>query len=790
MKYSPLLILLTLSSHLFSQTKQSFSINGYVQDKESSEKLIGCYVVDSVSHRGVLTNAFGYFSLSVKEGTDVILFRYLGYARQSLSLNVDRDTTVIVRLSSQPITVGEVNISGSYPDTKLAKPQMGEMTLKNEDIKSLPAFLGEADVMRAIQIMPGIQSANERSTGISVRGGGIDQNLFLLDDAPIFQISHLMGLFSVFNNDAVKDVDIYKGDIPANYGGRISSVVDIRLRDGNMQDYKVSGGIGLICSDLSVEGPIVTDRVSFIVSGKYSYLTWMLRNLSQDIDLTFYDLNCKLNAVLGNNDRIYISSYDGHDNSKVGLNSTYQNNTFSLRWNHVYTPALFSNVSLIYSNYGYESYFSSSNGNSSYNYSWTSGIKQFTLKAEFNYYLDNNNTIDFGASSSYSDFVPGKLEGAQNLLNYVTASDSFTNRVVTEQGVLAQALYVSNEEKLSDEISVKYGIRAGLDQDLGGHWVYTLDNYQVADSIFLPKNKTYANFLSVEPRIGLNYRIADRSAIKASYTYSTQHDQLLAKSNGGGPLDIWFPSDNTIKPQTASQYNLGYVHYLFESMLEASLEGYYKDLRNIIDYKDGATFLQNSALTGVDKTSYNFEEQLRTGKGYAYGAEFTIRSSFPDFNGFVSYAYARSFRIIPGINSGQRYLSPFDRPHTLDLFLNCPVSRRVSLSANFRYQSGQVITIPVYLMEMFGKTLMGYSERNGYRLPSYQRLDVSATVQSEHLLGIRFPHEWNFSILNLLGHANIQYVKFQPSTSQPDVIDAKGVAMFTFLPSVSLRFHL
>ncbi len=321
---------------VFSKNINTFSVNGYVQDKESAEKLIGCYVFDSVSKKGVATNAFGYFNITQNEGDCNILTHYLGYVDQSISLTINKDTTIIIKLApSQPIKLGEVTVVGSRPETKLLQTQMGQMTMTNKDVKEQPVLLGEPDVMRLLQLLPGIQSANERSTGISVRGGSIDQNLFLLDDAPVFQISHIMGFFSVFNNDAVKDINIYKGDIPANYGGRLSSLVDIRLKDGNMQQYAVAGGIGLICTDLSIEGPIVEDRASFMVSGKYSYLGFLVKKISSNVDMDFYDLNCKANVVISNNDRIYVSSYNGYDNATVGLNAQYHNNTMSARWNHV-----------------------------------------------------------------------------------------------------------------------------------------------------------------------------------------------------------------------------------------------------------------------------------------------------------------------------------------------------------------------------------------------------------------------------------------------------------------------
>jgi hypothetical protein len=785
-----ILIYLFILSPVFSQNIKTFSVNGYVQDKESAEKLIGCYVFDSVSNKGVTTNAFGYFNITQNEGDCTILARYLGYIDQSINLKINKDTTIIIKLAiSQPIKLGEVTVVGSSPEAKLLQTQMGQMTMTNKDVKALPVFLGEPDVMRSLQILPGIQAANERSTGISVRGGSIDQNLFLLDDAPVFQISHMMGFFSVFNNDAIKDISIYKGDIPANYGGRLSSLVDIRLKDGNMQNYNVAGGIGLICTDLSIEGPIVEDRASFIVSGKYSYLGFLAKQISSNVDMNFYDLNCKLNAIIDPQNRIYISSYNGYDNVTIGLNANYHNNTMSTRWNHVYNPNLFSNVSFIYSNYKYSDAYNSSNGNSSIDYSWNSGIKQFTLKAEFNYYLNNNNTIDFGASTTYKDFIPGELEGNETAIDNITQSEPFSNRVVSEQGVFEHALYISNQQKITENLSFKYGIRASLYQDIGGHWVYDLQNYQVADSFYIAQNKTYANSYSVEPRLGINYRVSYNSAIKASYTYTTQQDQLLMKTNGGGPLDIWFPSDNNIKPQTASQYSLGYIQYFLDNLLEASIEGYYKDMNNIIDYKDGATFLEDSSPFIVNKTSYNFEEQLRTGSGYAYGAELMLKSYFDKINGFVNYTYARSFRTIPDINSGQTYPSPFDKPNTFDVSLNYNISERIFFSSNFRSQSGQVTTIPIYVVDLWGRALTGYSSRNDYRLPPYQRLDISLTIKNEQTPGKRYHSEWNFSIINVLNHANIQYVNFVPSESNPSIINAKGVSMLGFVPSISYRFN-
>lgn len=765
------------------ETSQKVTLSGYVSNSISSERLIGCVVYDSTSKAGITTNAFGYFNLTLSKGLHTISFQYLGYINKSMLVDLSSDTAITVKLAENTFEIKDVTITDSKSEANLSQPQMSVMSINSKDVKQLPVFLGEADVMRAIQIRPGIHAANERSTGISVRGGSIDQNLFLLDDAPIFQISHLMGFYSVFNNDAVKDIKVYKGDIPANHGGRLSSLVDVRLKDGNMQNYAVSGGIGILASNLSIEGPIVKDRVSFIVSGKYSYVGLIYKHFEPSVNLSFYDFNCKLNAIINSKNRIYVSTYIGGDQN---FDSNYQNKTLSLRWNHIYNPKLFSNLSLIYSDYNFTS---STDYDDESNYSWKSGMKAISLKAEYNYFVNNNNTIDFGASSTFNIFNPGKLEGNQMEIDYLNKTTPFSNRVMHEQNVLDHAIYISNQQKITSKLSVRYGVRATLYQVMGGHWVYKLKNYEVADSFYAAKNKAYANYFSIEPRLTINYKLTTNSAVKASYTYSSQQSQLLTRTNGGGPLDIWFPSNNNIKPQTSSQYSCGYVQYFFNKTLEASIEGYYKSMHNIIDYKDGATFLNKYAILNTNKTTYNVEEQLRVGKGYSYGAEVEIKYDHPLINGFISYTYARSMRQISGINSGETYLSPFDKPHTFNLFINYNISKRVSLSANYRYQSGQVTTIPIYMGTMFGKTFKGYSNRNDYRLPAYSRLDVSLTLKNKEKPNKRYHSEWNLSIINVTSHSNIQYVNFVPSKNNPNIIEAKGVYMLGFMPSISYRFN-
>lgn len=782
------LLVIIINVNLFSQNNKrnknsSFSINGYVEDLKSGERLIGCVLNDSINNHNIATNSFGYFNLTLDKGVHSISFHYLGYANKSIVLSLKSDTSIIVKLIELTTELKEITVTNSKVETILSKPQSGIISLNNKDIKNIPALLGEADVMRAIQVLPGIQAANERSPGISVRGGSIDQNLFLLDDAPIFQISHMLGFYSVFNNDVVKNIKVYKGDIPANYGGRLSSLIDVRLKDGNMQNYAISGGIGLISSKLNVEGPIVKNKISLLVSGKYAYIGWLYKQIEPQVNkLSFFDLNFKLNAIINKKNRIYLSSYNGSDYS---YSSNYKNNTLSLRWNHLNTTKLFNNISMIYSNYNYVS----GNNNNYSSYTWKSGMNAITLKTEYNYFKDNNNTIDFGLSTTLNNFIPGKLEGNIEVINQITLSTPFSQRVVTQQKILDHAVYISNQQKVTDKLTFRYGLRASLYQDLGGHWIYNLANYQVIDSFYSSSNKTFFNYFSLEPRLSINFRLNSNSAIKGSYTYTTQPTQLLTRTNGGGPLDIWFPSDNNIKPQISSQFSCTYVQYIFNNLLELSVDCYYKTMKNIIDYKDGATFLNKSASSNINKTPYNFEEQLRTGKGYAYGSEFLIKFDNGKLNGFINYTYARSKRKIDGINSGKIYLSPFDKPHTIDVSINLILTKRISLNSNYRYQSGQVTTIPIFVVAMFEKTFNGYSNRNDYRLPYYSRLDLSLTIKNKEKPSKRFHSDWNFSIINITNHANISSVDFNQSKANPDVIDAKGLYILGFTPSVSYHFN-
>jgi hypothetical protein len=562
----------------YSKDKKVISIYGYVEDAVTHEKLIACYILDSISKQAVITNSFGYFSLTIKEGSHIITAQNLGYVRKRILLNCSKDTSIILGLNPAPaIKIDEVKVTASRSEAVLSQPQMSQMNLSANEVKKLPRLLGEADVMHSIQVLPGIQAANERSTGISVRGGSIDQNLFLLDDAPVYQISHIGGFYSVFNADAVKDVKIFKGDIPANYGGRLSSVVDIRLRDGNMKNYEVSGGVGFISSNLNIEGPILKDRVSFIASGKVAYIGYLYKKvLNDNMNLNFYDFNCKLNAIINSNSRIYVSSYIGGDHIENNLNS---NRTLSLRWNYIYNPRLFGNISFIYSNYGVQS--TNGSANEDYFYKWQSGIATTMLKADYNFYFNDHISIDFGISSSLNSFNPGELSGSKTIIGNIEKSN-FSKRVTGKQNALDHAIYAGMQQKISDCISLKYGFRACLYQNLGNNnWVYRLNNYQVTDSFFTSKNSIYSHDFKIEPRLGFNYRVTKTMACKLGYSYTTQQSQLLMKTNGGGPLDIWFPSGINIKPQTATQYSIGFVQYFAHNLFEFSAESYYKNMNNI-----------------------------------------------------------------------------------------------------------------------------------------------------------------------------------------------------------------
>lgn len=758
-------------------------VSGYVKDARSGEVLIGATIqIRDLKVVGV-SNNYGFYSLSVPSGIYTIECSYVGYTNKSQSLSINSNIRIDFELEESITHLGEVVIKSDKLEDKIRRPEMSMNKMEMKTIKKIPALLGEIDVVKAIQMLPGVLPTSEGSSGFSVRGGSADQNLILLDEATVYNASHLMGFFSVFNNDAVKDVKLYKGDIPAAYGGRLSSLLDVRMKEGNMKKFNATGGIGLISSRLTLEGPLVKDKCSFVLSGRRTYVDIffpLLSNFTQDnikdATLYFYDLNAKINYTIGQNDRVFFSAYGGQDNFGNGTNLfSYGNSSYTLRWNHQYSPSLFNNVSLIRSMYHYKMGTGSGNINS---YLWTSGMEDYTLKLDFSWYVNPSNTIKFGVMGTYHSFYPGIIER--------TSSDStYQPFKIDNHYNLEYGVYISNEQNISDKLTVKYGLRFSLFQNIGKDYIYNIDqNYNVKDSIAYGNGEIFNTYYNPEPRLGLNYQLNDVSAVKASCSRSAQYVQLASNSTAGTPLDIWFPASPNVKPQISDLYALGYVRNLRKNTLEASVEIYYKKLENVIDFKDNASLLFNNKLEG----------ELRFGKGYAYGFEVMLQLNTERLNGWISYTYSKSMRTVKGINENypekiSKYVSPFDKPHSVNVVLNREIFPRYTLSANWVFTTGAPLTLPGFKWVYQKVILPGYIERNSYRMPDYHRLDLSLSIKSKNKPFGLWDGEWVFSIYNAYNRHNMWTINFEPDPNNPDRKKAVKLYLFSVIPAITYNFN-
>ena len=644
---------------------------------------------------------------------------------------------------------------------------MGANKLEVREVKSIPVLLGEKDVLKTIQLLPGIQSAGEGSTGFYARGGGIDQNLIVLDEAPVYNSSHLLGFLSVFNSDAVKDVKVMTGAIPAEYGGRLSSVLDIKTNDGNSKGFGGTGGIGLIASRLTLEGPIVKDAGSFIVSGRRTYADLFLK-LSRDTtvnraSLYFYDLNAKANYTLGDEDRIFLSGYFGRDNfnypNTFGFN--WGNATATARWNHLFAENLFSNTSFIFSNYEYTNVIGA--GTSQFEIS--SGIQDLNFKTDFEYFASSNNTMKFGFNSIYHTFLPGTVTAGPS---------SFANSITIEHRyALENAAYVSQELSLLSDLKINYGLRFSTFSLLGPGHIYSHDeNGDVQDTAIYGPGKFIKTFTSFEPRLALNFLLDETSSIKASFTRTSQYLHLLSNSTTTSPSDLWVPSSNNVKPEFADQVDLGYFRNFNDNEYEASLELYYKNMQNLIDYKNGADLQLNPVV----------ESLLRYGTGWSYGAELLVRKKFGRFSGWVGYTLARTREQIPDINNGQSFPARQDRTHDISIVTIYDYNDTWTFSAVWVYNTGNAVTFPSGNYWIDGRLVPYYTERNGYRMPAYHRLDLSATWT----LGPK--SNLNFSLYNAYNRLNAYSITFRQDPNDPNKTQAVQTTFFPIIPSITYNF--
>jgi hypothetical protein len=695
---------------------------------------------------------------------------FTGYRTDTLAISLNTDIVVPIQLGTEGLQLEEVIVTANK-NNNVSKPLMGVQKISISEIKDLPVLFGEKDILKTIQLLPGVQSGGDGSSGFYVRGGNIDQNLILLDEATVYNPSHLLGFFSTFNSDALKDVTLYKGAIPAEYGGRLASVLDVKMNDGNSKEYQASGGIGLISSRLNIEGPIEKDNGSFIVSARRTYADLFLK-LSKDTNtnrssLYFYDINAKANYKLGDKDHIYLSGYFGKDN--LGLGNTfgldYGNATATLRWNHILSSRLFSNTSLIYSKYDYDIRINSGNNNIGI----TSYISDYHFKEDLQYYTNSGNKINFGIDVIDHTTSPGVISASQ--------ASSFNPITVQNRHALESAAYFSHDLSVSDKVNMNYGLRANLFTVLGPGNFYTYDSGGNAiDTVSYKSGQVVKNYFNLEPRFSLSYKLTATTSIKFAYTRTTQNLHLLSNSTSSNPTDVWIPSSNNVKPEIADQVSVGYYRNFRDNKYEFSSEVYYRDMQNQIDYKNGAQLIANE----------NVESQLIFGKGRSYGLELFLKKKYGKFNGWISYTLSRTERQFTGVNNDGWYPANQDRTHNLSVVGIYKLNKKWTLSADFVYYSGNAVTWPSGKYEVNGQVFFLYKERNGYRMAAYNRLDVGATLQGRKTK--KFDSNWNFSVYNLYGRENPYSISFQQDPDNPSKTQAVQYALFRWVPSITYNF--
>lgn len=756
--------LLVLVSSTLMLAQQKFTISGTIRDQKNGETMIGVNVYPlELPGVGASCNSYGFYSLTLPEGKYHIVYSFVSYKSDTALIKLTANMRSDRFLSESVLTTTEVVVSALRENDNITTANIGVEKLDIRGTEKLPVIFGEKDILKTIQLLPGVKSGGEGNSGFFVRGGSADQNLILLDEAPVYNASHLLGFFSTFNSDALKDVTIIKGNSPAQYGGRLSSVLDVKMKEGNNQKYSVSGGLGLISSRLSVEGPISKDNGSFIITGRRTYADVFLK-LTEDFkdnSLYFYDFNVKANYNINDENRIFLSGYFGRD--KMGLGAfgiDWGNQTGTLRWNCLISPKLFSNTSFIYSDYSYKGSISSGEATLSIE----SEIKDYTLKEEFQYFPDSKNTIRFGFNSVHHTLIPKRFKG--NLYDEPDKNARYS---------WDNALFVNNTMELTKELTFDYGVRFSAYSILGGDTYNVYDKGVLNSSVKLAPGefgKTYYNF---EPRFHFNYLLNDKSSIKGGYARNTQHMHLMSNSTGGNPTDQWIGNSYNIKPEISDQVSLGYFLNFDddEDSYQLSIETYYKNLQNQVDYKNGADI----------SSAPDIESELLYGKGRAYGIEFLLKKTQGRFTGWLGYTFSKTERLIDGINDGKWYNAMQDRTHDLSLIAMYQLTEQWSLSLLFVYSTGNAATFPSGKYDVGGKTVFYYSERNGYRMPAYHRLDFGATYTLPH--NGKYESSWNFSLFNVYGRENAYSIKFEDNLSHSRAVQT---SLFRWVPSITYNF--
>ena len=769
-----ILLLLFAMMSIFGQNGR---VTGVVRDAESGETLIGVAVYEPMLKVGVTTNEKGKYEIVLPEGNCQLQFSYVGFQTYETSVTVgQKPKTLNVKLQPELTELNEVQVTSKKPDSNVSEMAMSVQSLDMITIKKIPALMGEVDVIKTIQLLPGVQAASEGSSGFSVRGGGTDQNLILLDDAPIYNASHFLGFFSVFNNDVVKEAKLYKGDIPANYGGRLSSVLDVQVKDDMPKKLSGQGGIGLVTSRLMLETPLFEQQTSLLLAGRTTYAGLVIPFMGEDMqgsDIYFYDLNAKVTQRINDNNRLFLSMYHGRDKFKVAdmMGLGYGNTSATLRWNHIFSRRLTSNLTLLGSKFNYDIDI----WVDPYDWSLRAGSKSAQLNYDFTMLWNENHTSRWGLSTGYLAFNQGELEDRGGALVQYMGLDSLTS--VTRKA-LEHALYFTHDHTITPWFSMRYGVRLSCFQNIGEEDFYLFDeNHQVCDTIQYGRGEVFHTEIHPEPRLAAMVRIDEFSSVKASFSRTYQYAQVASSATGGLPFDVWFPVSPNVKPQRCDQYAIGYFRNFHHDAIETSVELYYKNLNDVIDFKDNASTYGNVLIDG----------ELRFGKGRSYGVEFLIRKNTGKLTGWISYTYSRTLRTVEGINFGKEYRSPYDRPHNFVIVANYDINPHLSVAANWIYNTGQPITYPYGQYTIGNVTYAVYNgSRNESRYPSYHRMDLSLTWQLPSRRWKPWDSELNVSVYNVYGHHNTWAVTFEQDGEGG--INAKRMYLFSVVPSISYQF--
>lgn len=784
-----LAFLLALFGHFFViQAQERYTLSGTIFEASSNESLIGVTVAVSELKTGTTTNEYGFYSITLPEGEYQIIVSYLGFQEIVQTITLNKNVKLDFNLTEKTEELQEVVVTDNVEKLDIRKPQMSVTSLTSSTIKEIPVVLGESDVIKSLLLLPGVTSAGEASSGFNVRGGAADQNLILLDEATVFNSSHLFGFFSVFNPDAIKDVKLFKGGIPARYGGRVSSVLDIFQKEGNSKEFKVNGGIGAVASRLLIEGPIQKGKTSFLAGGRASYAHLFLPLFDIDNKAYFYDLNTKITHRINENNSVFLSGYFGRDLFNVSdrFVNEYGNAVGNLRWNHLFSDKLFSNLSLIYSDYyyGLELDF--------VGFEWNSGIQNFNLKYDLKHYLNNKLQLNYGINSIYYVFNPGKI--VPNSPDSGIVEDQLTKKYANEN-----AAYIDVEHEITENLSIEYGLRASQFSRFGQDefFVYADDNpvdfdpftqtYGEAnplDTINPGRSETMKSFFNLEPRISMSYTFKENNSIKASYTRLAQYLHLISNTNSPTPLDVWTPSGPFVEPQLLDQYAVGYFRNIKEGVYSLEAETFYKTIQNRIDYIDGANLIANDAI----------EQVILNGEARAYGLELLFRKNEGRFTGWLAYTLSKSEQRTPGrtslengINMGEWYNTPYDKSHDLSVYGSFELNEKWSFNANFIYQTGQPTNYPVGQFEFEDMTVPYYGLRNEERLPDYHRLDISAILTPKRNKRKKIQSEWVFSIYNAYSRKNAASINFRENedTGRNEAI---RTSIFGIIPSVTYNF--